>query len=148
MRRVFRRIAVNGSLTALVLGVVGLLYAELAATWLGGSGGRGAQADADFQGQLRSRVPLLMAVWGVVFVVVAESVLFIVRGEPGAKPKAAAPPDEAEVLLEELLRQAEAKQAQERAGGSGAGASAQNGGPEQAGASILTPDTHSPPRTP
>jgi hypothetical protein len=159
MRRVFKRIAINGSLTALALGCVGLLYAEMAGIWLGGSGGRGSpQGDAEFAGQLRSRVPVVMAAWGFGFIALAEVLLFLVRGEPGARAakaaKAADQPDDAELLLEELLRQAEAKMAQEKVAAFGAGldghagAPAQKPSPEEAGASILNPDLYAPPPTP
>lgn len=146
MRRVFKRIAVHGSLTALALGVIGLLYAELAGVWLAGSGVRHtAQADADFDAQLRSRVPLVMAAWGFGFIVFAEAVLFLVRGEPGAKAaKAVAVNDTAETLLEELLKQAEAKMAAEKAA---ADRAAQIDAPDTGGASILSPDVFPAPRT-
>ena len=61
---------------------------------------------------LRSQVPLSMALWGFGLVAVWEITLFLLRGEPpaaGAK-KQPAPPDEAELLLEELMRQADAAQ--------------------------------------
>ena len=44
MRRVFKRIALNGLLTALILGLVGMCYAELAGLWLTGAGTRSAPA--------------------------------------------------------------------------------------------------------
>jgi hypothetical protein len=116
MREVFRRIALHGALTAVVLGILGFMFAELASLWLVGSPGvrsaTGAAVEGtDTQGaigaNLRARVPLLMAVWGFAFIVVGELVLHWWRSR--RKPVAApAQPDEAEKLLEELLAQAEA----------------------------------------
>lgn len=150
MRRVFKRIAISGSLAAVVLGVVGLMFAEVAGTWLTGSGARSTgQADAEFDGVLRARVPLLMAAWGFGLIAAAELLMFAVRGEPGAKPaaapKSASVNDTAEVLLEELLRQAEAKAAAEKAAAERA---AQIDAPDAGGASILTPEVFPAPRTP
>jgi hypothetical protein len=116
MRPVLRRVAVHGALTAFVLGVVGLMLAELATIWLAGSAGTrtatGAPVAADAGGnmaaQVRSRVPLLMAVWGFGFVAVGEVVLHHRRSR-----RPAAPPDPAEKLLEEILAQVEAKAAPE-----------------------------------
>lgn len=134
MNRVFKRIAVNGFITAVVLGVIGFMYAELAGLWLTGAATRTPQAsDADLQGTIRSRVPVVMAVWGFVFIAVAEMGLYLWRGGSKAADAArpAPPPDEAEALLEELLKQAEAKAARERAA---------TGTPNEPGASILTPN--------
>jgi hypothetical protein len=145
MRRVFKRIALHGSLTALVLGLTGLLFAELTGLWLTGSGGvRNPTGDGAVQDVLRQRIPLLMALWGFLFIAGAEIVLYLWRGEPKVKATKAAPPDEAELLLEELLKQAEAKAAQEQAAGNrvegveGGGAKGSDA-PNDPGASILTP---------
>jgi hypothetical protein len=150
MRPVLKRIALNGLITALILGGIGLAYAELAGMWLTGAGGRNStQTDAEIQGTIRQRVPLVMAAWGFAFIAVAEAALFLWRGEPrvtDAKAvKAEAGPDEAELLLEELLTQAEAKAAQEQRTGDG-GQGTEEGGqkgsdaPIEPGASILTPN--------
>ncbi len=40
MRPVFERIALNGILTATILGAMGYLYAEMAAVWLAGGSGQ------------------------------------------------------------------------------------------------------------
>jgi len=145
MRPVFKRIALNGILTALILGVIGFLFGELAGLWLTGAANRTQQeSDASLRDAIRYRIPLLMALWGFVFIAVAEVVLFLWRGEPQARPAngaRAAKPDEAGLLLEELLKQAEAKAALEPGtGGRGqgtegaAGTPAQNGSPSGAGA--------------
>ncbi|MBA4068213.1 MAG: hypothetical protein C0501_31830 [Isosphaera sp.] len=120
MRPVLRRVAVHGALTALVLGVVGLMLAELASIWLSGHSGTraatgapvAADAGGDVAAQVRARVPLLMAVWGFGFVAVGETFLHLRRGRRPAAPPAP-PPDPAEKLLEEILAQVEAKAAPE-----------------------------------
>jgi hypothetical protein len=123
MRPLLKRIAVNGLLTAGVLAVVGLGLAELARLWLVSQApGRAvpvaaaaAPAADPMAGTLRTRVPLVMAAWGFAFVALGEAGLYLVRGNPkpaAAKKPADLTPDPAEVLLEELLRQAEAAQAQ------------------------------------
>jgi hypothetical protein len=153
MHRVLKRIAVNGLITALILGGIGLLYAELAGLWLTGSGNRvSPQTDTEIQSAIRQRVPLRMAMWGFVFIAVAEVGLYLWRGEPPVKDakaaKGAPRPDEAELLLEELLKQAEAKRAQEQATEAkaqgpeegGAGSAAQKGSPNGGGAGMLTPN--------
>ena len=128
MRRVFKRVAFNGLLTALVLGLIGLCFAEMAGLWLTGAGGTRSAPDPAVQDGLRHRVPLTMAVWGFLFIAVTEFGLFLWRGDPSAKvAKKEAGPDEGELLLEELLRQAEAKTALEQ----GSGGSDQR--PEEAG---------------
>ena len=142
MRRVFKRIALNGLLTALILGLVGTCYAELAGLWLTGAGTRSAP-DPSMQDALRTRVPLTMAAWGFLFIAVTEFGLYLWRGEPKDRVKkdAAAQPDEAELLLEELLQQAEAKTAREQAATGGAGGeSGKSEGAGQPGVRILTPN--------
>ncbi len=57
---------------------------------------------------LRTRVPLMLALWGFLFVLVAELVIWRVRGNKPATKPAEPPPDDAEKLLNELLSQAEA----------------------------------------
>lgn len=117
MKPVLRRIALHGGLTALLLSVIGFMFAELASIWLAASPGiRTATGDPvaapDSNGamtnMLRNRLPLLMAVWGFLFIAVGELALYFWRGEK--KPKAAPlrQPDETEKRLAELLRQAEA----------------------------------------
>jgi hypothetical protein len=136
----------------LLLGVVGFVFAELASIWLAGSPGTRiatgepvtpADADGELSSSLRTRVPLLMAVWGFVFVAAGELLLYACRGNPRPPVQPPPPPDDAEKLLEELLRQADATAAQ----GSGAG-SHESGEPTSAkpteegrASRILTPDS-------
>jgi hypothetical protein len=119
MRRVLKRIAVNGLLTAALLGMIGFGLAELATIWLAGSrttrssGGpepTTVEVDDTLQKSLRYRVPLTMAGWGFAFVALSEVVLYLWRGRrPETKTSPPTPqPDPAEALLEELLAQVEA----------------------------------------
>jgi hypothetical protein len=126
MRDVYRRIALHGALTAIVLGILGFMLAELASIWLAGSPGTRSATGAPVEGtdtqgavgaNLRARVPLLMAAWGFGFVAVGELLLHWWRSR--RKPVAAKPPepDPAEKLLEELLAQAEAQRTGDRGQG-------------------------------
>ncbi len=121
MRPVLKRIAVNGLLSALLLGLIGLGFTELAGIWLTtqSTERRAAPAPVPLDGDdpttslLRYRVPLTMAGWGVAFVVVGELGLYLWRGRRPVDGSAAAKglkPDTAEVLLEELLQQLESGQ--------------------------------------
>ena len=117
MREVLRRIAIHGGLAALVLGIIGFMLAELASIWLAGSPGvrtttgapvEGTDTEGSVAAALRARMPLVLSVWGFVFVAVGELALHVWRGrrKPVALP---AKPDEAEKLLEELLCQVESQ---------------------------------------
>lgn len=109
MHPVLRRILLHGGLTAVVLALVGVVFAEMAGVWLAGNAARAGGAPDPVGDSLRTRVPLMMAVWGFVFVLVCELVIWRVRGtKPTTPPE---PPDDAEKLLNELLAQAEAAQA-------------------------------------
>lgn len=125
MRPVLRRIAIHGGLTALLLGLVGFLFAELASIWLAGSPGTraatgGPIATTDDDGvtaTLRARVPLLMAVWGFAFIAIGEVAIYLWRGErPRSAPVPVSTEADAEHLLEELLAKAEAAAPPETAG--------------------------------
>jgi hypothetical protein len=119
MHPLVKRILVNSLIAGSLLAVMGYGLAELGRMWLV------AQAPAralpgvpppttdDTADVLGTRVPLMMAGWGVVFVVLSECFLWFVlkrRPKPAAPP-APPGPDPAEVLLEQLLREAEEKQA-------------------------------------
>jgi len=114
MNPVLRRILLHGGLTAGLLAVVGLLFAEMAGMWVG-TGATTTPASAELNPAvgpaIRYRVPLMMAFWGFVFVAAGELVLS--RFRRPAPPKPAEPPDETEKLLNELLAQAESKMALE-----------------------------------
>ena len=115
MNPVLKRILLHGGLTAGLLALVGLLFAEMAGMWMGTGAGPPAPTDLNppVGPAIRYRVPLMMAVWGFVFVAVSELVLSRFRKPAPAKP---APPDDTEKLLNELLAQAEAKSAAEAEG--------------------------------
>ena len=104
MNPVLKRILVHGGLTAGLLALVGVGFAEIAKMWMGDAAETGST--------LRYRVPLMMAFWGFMFVAVCELVLSRIRKNAPVKP-AEPPQDDAEKLLNELLAQAEAKMALE-----------------------------------
>ena len=110
MHPVLRRVLLNGGLTAGVLALVGVLFAELASVWLGGNAPRNADpaADAQVGAALRARVPLVLGLWGFLFVLVGEVVIWRVRGGRPRAPESPAP-DETARRLNELLAQAEAE---------------------------------------
>ncbi len=112
MHPVLRRILLHGGLTAGVLALVGVLFAELAGLWLTGNATRSTSPNDPVAESLRVRVPLTMAFWGFVFVLVCELVIWRVRGGRPAL-NTTPPPDDTEKLLNELLAQAEAKMATE-----------------------------------
>lgn len=117
MHPVLRRILLHGGLTAALLAGLGALFAELASVWLIGNGPRGTAGATDptdpVGAALRTRVPLTLALWGFLFVLVGELVIWGVRGHRPAVKPTEAPQDEAEKLLNELLAQAKAKMAAE-----------------------------------
>lgn len=126
MHPLLQRILLNSLVTASVLGLMGYGLTELARMWLVTQAPVRAQPGApvstgdDTAAALGPQVPLVMAGWGVAFVVVGEVVLWFVRGRKQHAAKSVpapvpAGPDPAEVLLEQLLREAEAKQAAETA---------------------------------
>lgn len=115
MNPVVRRIAAHGVASAVVLGVFGLLLVQIAAVWLAsadpdarpGEKFESAEVDAAFISALRWRVPVFVAC-GVAFVAACEIVTHLSRRRRAATAPAAAQPDDAEKLLEELLAKAEA----------------------------------------
>jgi hypothetical protein len=119
MHPLVKRILVNSLIAGSLLAVMGYGLAELGRMWLVAQtpvraqpGGPPPAAD-DTADVLGTRVPLMMAGWGVAFVVLSECFLWFVlkrRPKPAAPPTPPAP-DPAEVLLEQLMREAEAKQA-------------------------------------
>lgn len=116
MHPVLRRVLLHGGLTAAVLALIGVAFAELAGIWLAGNTNRsGAAANEPVNAALRYRVPLMMALWGFLFVLVGELVIWRVRGNKPPAPTAP-PPDDAEKLLNELLAQAEAAEAKRQSG--------------------------------
>jgi hypothetical protein len=118
MHPVLKRILIHGALTAAILALVGLLFAELASLWTTSRAGRPASAELNppLPASFRYRVPLTLALGGFLFVAVGELVLRRIRGDkPAASAKPSSPQDDVEKLLNELLAQAEAKTAAEAA---------------------------------
>jgi hypothetical protein len=119
MQPLFRRIAIHATLAAVILAVMGWMFAELASIWLAGqpappplAGGVQVTVEMeDVGGTLRRTVPLRMAIAGVILVVVGETLLhFWRKRKPATAPTPASPPpDDAEKLLEKLLAEAEAR---------------------------------------
>ncbi len=115
MGRPLLRIAIHGCITALVLGTIGLVFAEFASMWLSTNPVPGATADLDRGSidRVRTRVPMMMAFWGFVVVALGEALTQAMRRKGADVRPPTAQPDETEKLLEELLAQAEAKAARE-----------------------------------
>lgn len=112
MHPVVKRIVTSGGLTAAILGLVGLLFAELASLWTAGNTGKPGSADLNptLPPELKYRVPLTMAGGGFLFVAVCELLGYWFRKpKPAAAPAKPGAQDDAEKLLNELLAQAEAK---------------------------------------
>lgn len=122
MRPVAKRVVANSLLAAAFLGLIGYGMGELAATFLLTQAPDRAvpvevlsaaefEAEPDPVGDaLRTRVPVMMALWGFVLVAAGELILARRRRLAAPPPAPADPkPDSAERLLEQLLREAEAK---------------------------------------
>ena len=117
MREVYRRIAINGILTAIILAVVGVVIGEMSATAMQMPVGTRATIKKPEQdaattaaaNELRYRVPVMMAAWGFLVVAGFEVIRHRLRGRRPTPPPAPSVPDETEKLLEELLSQAEAR---------------------------------------
>lgn len=117
MNPLLRRIAINGVIAAVILAMFGLVLAEAASfLFVQSDGGRSPQlntpegADTTVT-DLRYRLPLSLAVWGVILVVLTEVILqFWRRRRPAIPPNAAAQPQtDADRLLAELLKAEAAK---------------------------------------
>lgn len=160
MPPLLKRILVNGLITAALLGGLGFLFAELTAIWMAsnaparvGPVDAGPAAANPVSSSLSTRLPLVMAAWGFGFILVAELALYAWRGHPAppaAKQPVEAKPDPAEVLLEQLLAEADAALQKESGDGNRESAnkiqSPQEGIPDASAAKpqpsgILTPDS-------
>jgi hypothetical protein len=120
MHPVVKRILLHGVLTAGLLALIGAGFAQLATIWMAGHEPRpGAEvtevANDPVSEKLTYRVPAMMALWGFLFVLVGELLIWRIRGKREAiqASKEANPQDDAEKLLNDLLAQAEAKMAAE-----------------------------------
>jgi hypothetical protein len=119
MHPLVKRILVNSLIAGSLLAVMGYGLAELGRMWLVAQTPARAQPGVpaptadDTADVLGTRVPLVMAGWGVACVALSECFLwFVLKRRPKPKVPPAPPgPDPAEALLEQLLREAEAKQA-------------------------------------
>jgi len=118
MQPLLKRIALHGLLTAVVLLVIGYGLAELASIWLAGqpvvrqtNAPVLAPVNEPISNTINTRLPWMMALWGFVFVALVESVVSIIRRHRTIHIRSIVPssPDPAELLLEELLAQVDAK---------------------------------------
>jgi len=116
MSPLLKRILVNGTLTAAMLAVVGVGYAELAGLFLAAKAPMRATADAPvaedaepMAGSLHTRVPVMMALWGFLFVAAGELILHRFRKQTPPAPPAEPRPDAALILLEEIMAKVEAE---------------------------------------
>ena len=122
MHPVVQRIAINGILTALFLGVIGVMIGNIAVTFVPRSadvGEGGVNPDDELISQIQTRTPIMLAVWGFAFVAVGEVVLHLWRSRRPAPP-AEPTQDErtkTEMLLQELLAKAEAEEKAKAASG-------------------------------
>ena len=120
MHPILKRILINGLLTAGMLALIGVGYAELAGIWLvSKTPSRGAfeapiaagPAEEPLAASLKYRIPAMMALWGFLFVAAGEGVLHLWkrrRPAPVPSPPADLPPDPAEVLLEQIMAKVDA----------------------------------------
>jgi hypothetical protein len=114
------RVLVHGLMAAAALAVVGGMYARLAGMWLSArptpravpvAGGDPRPADG-LPDEVAWRLPAAMAGCGFLLVVLGEGLLSLWRpAAPTPKPTPATPEADAEALLQQLLREAEANPA-------------------------------------
>jgi hypothetical protein len=118
MHPLLKRIVLNSLVAGSLLAVMSFGLIELARMWMIAQTpvralpGAPAVA-ADTVGAISARVPLVMAAWGVAFVIVADLFTwFVLKRRPApTEPEQPPVPDPAEILLEQLLLEAELKQA-------------------------------------
>ena len=120
MDPLLKRILVNGTLTAVTLAVIGVGYAGLAGLFLAAKSPMRATVDAPavdeadpMASSLQTRVPLMMAAWGFLFIALVEVFLhrFRRRRPPEAESLSEPKVDAATALLEEILAKVEAERA-------------------------------------
>jgi hypothetical protein len=114
------RILKQGIPVALILAAIGYLMAEVGGMFIAMQAGGESSVNAGehLTRTLQRRLPFTMAAWGFGLVVVFELVLGLVRGRkptPAPGPAPAVPTeDETEKLLNQLLQQADAAEAQRK----------------------------------
>ncbi len=113
MHPLLHRIAFHGTITAIVLALVGLILAEMAEFWTASMAVRPGSADLNFPvaQELRATMPMRLAAFGFAFIVVAEFSLYAFSRHKPVAVHTSPSPDDAEKLLNELLAQAEARMA-------------------------------------
>lgn len=121
MRPYLLKLLKNGLPTAAILAAIGFLFAQLAGMWyVSESGGRTSTVGADeIADTLQWRLPLTMAAWGFGLVALFEGVLALWRTAPAPAIRPAVPAvDETELLLLQLLEEAEAAEVMRQSRGS------------------------------
>jgi hypothetical protein len=115
MHPILVRILKQGIPVALILAAIGYLMAEAGGMFIAmQSGGESTvNAGEHLTRTLQRRLPFTMAAWGFGLVVVFELVLGLLRGRKSTPGPAPAVPteDETEKLLNQLLQQADAAEA-------------------------------------
>lgn len=118
MNPLLKRILVNGSITAVMLAVIGVGYAELAGQILAAEAPMRATVEVPHAGEsdamtesLQSQVPLMMAAWGFLFVAVGEVVMNHFSKKKLPALTVAPQPDPAMILLEEIMAKVESERA-------------------------------------
>lgn len=120
MLPLLKRIALNGLLTAGVLAAVGFAFGELAELFLvARAPSRATPVELSatppvdpMTEQLQARLPVMMAVWGFLFIATGEVGLHWWRSRKAKRTPAAEPQqDPTELLLKQILLDAEAKSA-------------------------------------
>lgn len=123
MSPLLKRIAVHGSLTALMLTIVGFLFVQLAVMWMATPAAAPPGVKVEFGGESEEavtdrmawQIPLRMAIFGFVFVAIGEVLIDQWRKRKPAPPPPPPSPLDDEKLVQELLKLAEEKAAAERA---------------------------------
>lgn len=108
-----KRVLIHATLTALTLAAIGSTFVHFAGTFLQAPDVRPESVDLNpvLPDGAEFRVPLMMALWGFVFVIVGELVLARFRRRKLAPPPQAAPATDVTKVLNELLARAEAERA-------------------------------------
>lgn len=107
MRGLGWRILKSAGPAAVVLTIVGYLIAEMASSWSAANAPVNSTDAASLKGMLRGRVPFVMAAWGFGLVALYEVLRWVWM--PRAKPKPVEAGPSVEDQLQQLLREAEAR---------------------------------------
>jgi len=107
MHPVLKRIAIYGTLTAIFLGVIGMMIGGIAVTFVpptpAGVGPTEGEPNSDQEliSTIQTRMPIMLAIWGFVFVAAGEVLLYI---WPRRKPAPQEPTIDEQVKAEEQIQ--------------------------------------------